>query len=228
MTTGQPYEILIMDSANISTAQNILRLNMNGLGLSTDGGSTYEVAITGAGIVANAIVAGQLIAANGIYALDMSTGTVNMANANITGGSINIETASETDDKIILRYNRAYSGSTVYNSVKTAPYGIEINRGAKDANDNLLWDSLNKLQAAGITMTHTGASGSQSEINLSPSTSLSYAYYDANNNKTNETVIRPDRISISDFTNGYYVTLSPSGGLEFTNDHGQGRTYPAV
>ena len=43
---GTPSEMLIMDSADESTAVNIIRLNQNGLGFSTDGGSTYSNAWT--------------------------------------------------------------------------------------------------------------------------------------------------------------------------------------
>ena len=43
---GTPSEMLIMDSPSESTAVNIIRLNQNGLGFSTDGGSTYANAWT--------------------------------------------------------------------------------------------------------------------------------------------------------------------------------------
>ena len=43
---GQPEEIYIMDTASILTATNILRLNKNGIGFSTNGGSTYSTAWT--------------------------------------------------------------------------------------------------------------------------------------------------------------------------------------
>lgn len=103
--TGKPYEILIMDTDNVSTATNVLRLNMNGLGLSTSGiNGPYTAAITGQGIIATAIKTGVLSDLNGKYSLDMSTGTVNMASANITGGTINIETSGAAVDTIILRY----------------------------------------------------------------------------------------------------------------------------
>ena len=43
---GQPNEILIMDTEDTATAQNILRINMNGIGFSDDGGATYHTAWT--------------------------------------------------------------------------------------------------------------------------------------------------------------------------------------
>lgn len=106
--TGKPYEILIMDTADVNTARNVLRLNMNGLGLSTSGiNGPYTAAITGQGIIATAVKTGILSDLYGNYSLDMNTGTVNMANANITGGTISIETANETNDYITLTYNKS-------------------------------------------------------------------------------------------------------------------------
>lgn len=61
---GTPSEMLIMDSPDESTAVNIIRLNQNGLGFSTDGGSTYANAWTIDGnLNADFITAGILNAA---------------------------------------------------------------------------------------------------------------------------------------------------------------------
>ena len=46
LTDGTPSELLFMDSPNESTAVNILRINRNGIGFSTDGGNTYANAWT--------------------------------------------------------------------------------------------------------------------------------------------------------------------------------------
>ena len=46
LSDGTPSEMLIMDSPDESTAVNIIRLNQNGLGFSTDGGATYANAWT--------------------------------------------------------------------------------------------------------------------------------------------------------------------------------------
>ncbi len=43
---GTPSEMLIMDSSSESTAVNIIRFNQNGIGFSTDGGTTYSSAWT--------------------------------------------------------------------------------------------------------------------------------------------------------------------------------------
>lgn len=58
---GEPQEILIMDTASLLTATNILRINQNGIGFSTDGGTTYSTAWTIDGqLVADFITAGTL------------------------------------------------------------------------------------------------------------------------------------------------------------------------
>lgn len=59
--TGKPYEILIMDTDDVNTAVKVLRLNMNGLGLSTNGiNGNYTACITADGIVATTITSGTL------------------------------------------------------------------------------------------------------------------------------------------------------------------------
>lgn len=78
---GQPYEMLIMDTPDISTAQDVWRWNQGGLGHSKNGyDGPYETAMTQDGqIVANMITAGtlqgiQIIADRGkIAGWDMST-----------------------------------------------------------------------------------------------------------------------------------------------------------
>lgn len=62
--SGQPYELLIMDSPNISDAVNVWRWNVGGLGFSKNGyNGPYETAITADGaIVADFITSGTLVA----------------------------------------------------------------------------------------------------------------------------------------------------------------------
>ena len=61
-SSGQPEEILILDSPNINQAQNVWRWNMNGLGFSSTGyNGTYTLGITQDGkIVADFITTGTL------------------------------------------------------------------------------------------------------------------------------------------------------------------------
>lgn len=46
LSDGTPSELLVMDAPSEATAVNIIRLNQNGLGFSTDGGTTYANAWT--------------------------------------------------------------------------------------------------------------------------------------------------------------------------------------
>lgn len=58
---GKPQQILIMDTEDELTATNILRINLNGIGFSTDGGVTYSTAWTIDGrFVADFITTGTL------------------------------------------------------------------------------------------------------------------------------------------------------------------------
>lgn len=58
---GRPYETLYMNTADITTATRILRINQNGIGLSTTGyNGQYMTAMTASGIVGDAITAGTI------------------------------------------------------------------------------------------------------------------------------------------------------------------------
>jgi len=85
LSDGTPSEMLIMDTADESTATNIIRLNQNGIGFSTDGGATYANAwtidghlnadfITAGTMVANRIRAGLLTDETGDNSWNLDTG----------------------------------------------------------------------------------------------------------------------------------------------------------
>lgn len=77
---GKPQELLILDTDDINTATNILRINLNGIGFSSNGGQTYGTAWTLDGnFVADYITTGTLkaITIQGPTALtfwDLATG----------------------------------------------------------------------------------------------------------------------------------------------------------
>ena len=76
---GEPNEILIMDTDNIETATNIIRLNEAGLGFSTNGGQTYANAWTIDGIlnadyIRAGTLSGDVIKGGIIRSLDDSNG----------------------------------------------------------------------------------------------------------------------------------------------------------
>jgi phage minor structural protein len=136
---GNPTELLIMDAPTQEQAVKIWRWNVNGLGYSSDGGQTYGLAMTQDGqivadfittgtMVANLIKAGILSDESGKFSLNMETGALAMdsaqltnanvsgmitsANATITGGTINIQSDSETSD--IIQLNFASGSRTLY------------------------------------------------------------------------------------------------------------------
>ena len=94
---GQPYELLIMDTDDITTASKIWRWNLGGLGYSSTGYSgTFGTAITMNGqIVADYIATGTLDAAlikaglltdlAGKFSLNMTTGALSMADGTFSG-----------------------------------------------------------------------------------------------------------------------------------------------
>lgn len=104
LADGTPSEMLIMDSPDEATATNIIRLNQNGLGFSTDGGATYGNAWTIDGrlnadyittgtldasrIAAHSISVGQLTGSieNGDWSIDLDAGTLTIGK--IAVGSI--------------------------------------------------------------------------------------------------------------------------------------------
>ena len=83
---GKPYELLVMDTPDMTTATIVWRWNRNGLGLSTNGyAGPYELAMTADGhlvadyitagtMSANLIKAGVLSDMAGAFYLDMATG----------------------------------------------------------------------------------------------------------------------------------------------------------
>ena len=91
-TNGEPYEILIMDTDDISTAQHIWRWNKNGLGYSSDYGHSYGLAMTSDGqIVADYINTGILQSGDGqSFYLNLTTGELRMKAADIYLGATNL------------------------------------------------------------------------------------------------------------------------------------------
>lgn len=146
---GIPYEILIMDNEEIEKAVGVWRFNKNGWGYSKSGyNGPYEMAATmDGGIVADFITAGTMLA-NRIKGGTLTLGGVNngdgvcvvldqsgkevarldvnglhTSSADITGGKLNIVTASRMDNRIVLEY---VSGSGDTYSVCISPNGIVV------------------------------------------------------------------------------------------------------
>ena len=104
--TGQPYELLVLDSPNITDAVNVWRWNVGGLGFSSNGyNGPYETAITSDGqivadfitsgsLVANIIKAGVLSSVDGSSYWNLETGEV------VLRAYATTETVEETNSRI--------------------------------------------------------------------------------------------------------------------------------
>lgn len=117
----KPQRILIMDTADINTCKACIQLNKNGLGFwkSSDGGSAKTGPYTNAWTIDGNLVASFITALtltglkinNGSGTFSVSEDGTVVANrlssksADITGGTINLQTSSETNSAIQLSHN---------------------------------------------------------------------------------------------------------------------------
>ena len=115
---GQPEEILVMDTPDIETAQNVWRWNKEGIGYSANGyNGTYSTAWTIDGtFVADFIKAGIISDVNGNTTWDMATGLLNM-----TKGAINLGGNFSVNDSGFLRaVSGLIAGWTIENTQLSA------------------------------------------------------------------------------------------------------------
>ena len=108
---GEPNEILIMDTADTSTAVNVIRINAAGIGFSTTGyngpfttawtidGSFVADFITSGTLNANLIKAGILTGANGLSYWNMETGELKIAITNNDGADMFLSTLMWVDSE---------------------------------------------------------------------------------------------------------------------------------
>ena len=86
---GKPNEILIMDTEDITTAVNVIRMNQAGIGLSTTGyAGPYRTAITASGIVADEITTGTLNA--NLIKAGVISDVANNSTIDMTNGQANL------------------------------------------------------------------------------------------------------------------------------------------
>lgn len=129
-SNGKPLETIYMNSSDVDTATQALRINQNGIGFwkKPEGSSdtpltgNYDYAWTIDGLLNTAYLTAQTITGlkfnngNGTFEVN-SNGNVTAKSITIEGGSINIETNDETRDYIILSYD---NGSIKYKSEYSA------------------------------------------------------------------------------------------------------------
>ena len=119
---GKPLETIYMNSPDLNTATQALRINQNGLGFwkkSTGGGTpltgNYDYAWTIDGILNTAYITAQTITGlkfnngNGTFEVD-ENGSVTAKAINIKGGKINIETSNDQYDFVKLHCDDSQGG----------------------------------------------------------------------------------------------------------------------
>ena len=153
---NQPYEILVMDTPDITTAQKVWRWNNNGLGYSSSGyNGPYTLAMTQDGafvadfitigvLTANLIKAGVLQSVNGATSLSMETGKLIFSLGN--GATMQLTTNGITffdgDGNHIGSMYRAVGNSTIANLQSyTLHYPQGVTPGDPEGESIIFWDS---------------------------------------------------------------------------------------
>ena len=70
---------------------NGVRCTYGGVGITADGGKTYITAMTGKGLVGNAMTVGQINGANDLFYLNLESGECQFSDINILGGNIDMD-----------------------------------------------------------------------------------------------------------------------------------------
>ena len=218
-TEGQPNGIMIMDTADESTAQKILWLNLSGILYSSNGANGPFDAVWSfaeGGFVADWIVAGTMLAniihggtltlggqgngngvcrvldaaGNEVARLDVNGLTTN--SAAITGGSINIETDTRDRSVIVIRYD----SDTWKRMVSVKPEGIKV----------IDWqDGEYKMTAVSGTGVDVGFTDQMSPDAMFTKTGISLR---SNGDASFSGTIGADSIGVENGYNGGFSTLN--------------------
>jgi len=170
---GKPTEILILDTEDVSTAVNVLRINVNGIGFSSSGvNGPFTTAWTLDGnFVADFITTGNLNASLiTTGALNASLITTGALNADlITTGNINASliTTGALNASLITTGTLNGNNITVINLTATNVNLSGIFKAAVDANNYLLLDSASlQMVANGKNMMKIYNNSQQSIMNF--------------------------------------------------------------
>lgn len=158
---GFPSEIIVGDSPNIEQMVNCIRLNKNGLGISKTGyNGTYRTAITGEGINADLINAGQLngnlIKANSVVIgaldeevtnkIDSAQSSADKANSSANDAQASANNAQQAASNASSKADKAQSSAD--NAVNASQQATQKAKEAQDkANSasNLATNALNDV-----------------------------------------------------------------------------------
>lgn len=118
LVDGTPSEMLIMDAATEATATNIIRLNQNGIGFSTDGGTTYANAWTIDGhLNADFITTGKIEDATGLNFWNLVSGILHTEKGTI--GNFTLENGKLTagdDSSELTAYCEISDSQLIYHA----------------------------------------------------------------------------------------------------------------
>ena len=122
---GEPDEILIMDTPDISTAQRLWRFNKNGLGYSSTGyNGTYGLAMTADGEIvadfvttgtmsANRVRTGLIASTNNQLQIDLDAGTITAPAITLSGQDVGSTLDSLVQTSVETKYALSNSGTTI-------------------------------------------------------------------------------------------------------------------
>ena len=122
---GEPDEILIMDTPDISTAQKLWRFNKNGLGYSSTGyNGTYGLAMTADGEIvadfvttgtmsANRVRTGLIASTNNQLQIDLDAGTITAPAITLSGQDVGSTLDSLVQTSVETKYALSNSGTVI-------------------------------------------------------------------------------------------------------------------
>lgn len=155
---GNPYEILIMDTDDIATAVNVLRINMNGIGFSHSGyngpfttawtidGQFVADFITAGVFNANLMKAGVLSDLNNTFYLDLTTGEFRSAYTTETRRNL-----TNLSEQIYASFVFGADGLTIKGTTNS-PQGAYV-RIAADKQEFHVYDGSNDITALELSAT---------------------------------------------------------------------------
>lgn len=213
------------DKPTLAASTKVYRFNANGFFVSNDGGQTWNSGLDSDGnlivhiLTADIVRTGLLSAVeinigNGTFTVDQNGNVVanslSSNNANITGGTIDIESSSENYDQIVLRYGTGFSSYVMSLAPATLQYQYTTNNGHIITNtiqgeglrivmDNVERVSLNYTN--GLRLFRSGAVSAQ--LNSDSGVSV-LNFYDANSNNT---------VQLSGSASNAQLLLKPAGTL---------------
>ena len=125
---GEPDEILIMDTDNISTATKVWRWNKNGLGYSSTGyNGTYGLAMTANGEIvadfittgtmsANRVRTGLIASTNNLLQIDLDNGTITAPSITLQGQDVGSTLNSLVQTSVVTTYALSNTGTVIPSS----------------------------------------------------------------------------------------------------------------